>query len=163
MKTKLFVVLFLGLVFIVGQTACSRHHSKDDQTIGVGENDVEMNAAIAKARSSLSDFWEIYERREHGESDFSLKVKIHDEDKVEHFWIIGLKRKDGKIFGVINNDPDIVQNVKLGEKIEVNEADISDWLYMRDGKMVGNYTLRVLFKQMPKEEVEKYKRMLADP
>ena len=92
-----------------------------------------------------------------------MKVKIHDKDKVEHFWVGDLERKEGKILGTINNDPDIVQNVKLGERIKVNEADISDWLYMRDGKMVGNYTLRVLFKQMTKEEVEKYKQMLADP
>jgi len=34
---------------------------------------------------------------------------------------------------------------------------------LRNGKMVGNYTLRVLFKQMSKEEAEKYKQMLADP
>ena len=46
--------------------------------------------------------------------------------------------------------------------IPVPEDDISDWLYMQNGKMVGNYTLRVLFKQMSASEVEKYKAMLAD-
>jgi uncharacterized protein YegJ (DUF2314 family) len=34
---------------------------------------------------------------------------------------------------------------------------------MQNGKMVGNYTLRVLFKQMSVSEAEKYKAMLADP
>lgn len=122
-----------------------------------------MNAAIAKARDSLTNFWQAYEKRNHGESDFSLKVKILDKEKVEHFWVGDIERKDGKIFGTINNDPDTVQNVKLGDRLAVNEADISDWLYLQNGKMVGNYTLRVLFKQMPKEEVEKYEQMLADP
>jgi uncharacterized protein YegJ (DUF2314 family) len=162
-KTKLLVILCFGFVFVAGQTSCSRHQSKDDQTISVHEDDAEMNAAIAKARCSLTNFWQIYDKRDHGESDFSLKVKIHDKDKVEHFWVVDLQRRDAKIFGTINNDPDIVQNVRIGERIEVNEAEISDWLYMRDGKMVGNYTLRVLFKQMSKEDVEKYKQMLADP
>jgi len=122
-----------------------------------------MNAAIARARASLPDFWRVFEKRDRGETDFSLKVKITDKEKVEHFWVVDIERKDGKIFGIINNDPDIVQHVKLGDRITVNEADISDWLYLRNGKMVGNYTLRVLFKQMPKSEVEKYKQMLADP
>ena len=45
----------------------------------------------------------------------------------------------------------------------MNEPDISDWFYMSGGKMVGNYTLRVLFKKMPNNEVEKYKQMLAEP
>lgn len=151
------------MIVMANLTACSRHHSKNDQTTSVSSDDPEMNSAIAKARSSLPHFWQIYEKPELDESDFSLKVKITDGDKVEHFWVANLERKDGKILGTINNDPDIVQNVKLGDRITVNESAISDWLYMKNGKMVGNYTLRVLFKEMPKDEVEKYKQMLAEP
>jgi uncharacterized protein YegJ (DUF2314 family) len=144
-------------------TSCSSHRSTDDKTINVSADDPEMNAAIEKARSSLPGFWQIYDTRPNGESDFCLKVKITDKDQVEHFWVINIERKDGKIFGTINNDPDIVKNVKLGDRITVNEADISDWLYIRNEKMVGNYTLRVLLKTMPKDEVEQYKQKLADP
>jgi uncharacterized protein YegJ (DUF2314 family) len=163
MRTKLTVALICTFVAACSLTSCSRHNSKDDKTISVSGDDAEMNAAIAKARASLPDFWQVYEKREQGESDFSLKVKITDNGKIEHFWVVDIERKDGKITGTINNDPDIVHNVKLGDKITVNEPDISDWLYLRNGKMVGNYTLRVLFKQMSKEEVEKFKQMLADP
>ena len=92
-----------------------------------------------------------------------MKVKIADNGKIEHFWVVNLVRKDGVISGTINNDPDIVQNVKLGDKIPVIESDISDWLYLRNGKMIGNYTLRALFKEMSKSEVENYKLMMADP
>jgi len=163
MKTKSVIALACGLVVIGSLISCSRHQSNDDRTISVSSDDAEMNAAIARARASLPDFWRVFEKRDRGETDFSLKVKITDKEKVEHFWVVDIERKDGKIFGIINNDPDIVQHVKLGDRITVNEADISDWLYLRNGKMVGNYTLRVLFKQMPKSEVEKYKQMLADP
>ncbi len=151
-------------LFTVGNlTSCSRHHSEEDKIINVSSDDAEMNAAIAKARASLPDFWKVYGKPEHGESDFSLKVKINDKEQTEYFWVVDLDQRDGKIFGTINNDPDIVKNVKLGDRIAVNEPDISDWLYLRNGKMVGNYTLRALFKQMSKDEVEKYKQMLADP
>jgi len=63
----------------------------------------------------------------------------------------------------INNDPNTVANVKLGDRIEIPESDISDWLYMRDGKMVGNLTLKPLFREMPAAEVEQLKKMMADP
>ena len=120
--------------------SCSRHQSNDDITISVSNDDAEMNAAIAKARAALPDFWRVFEKRGQGETNFALKVRITDKEGVEHFWAVDIERKDGKIFGTINNDPDIVQNVKFGDRITVNDADISDWLYLRNGKMVGNYT-----------------------
>jgi len=163
MRTTLTVAIICTFVAACSLTSCSHHNSKDDKTIGVSGDDAEMNAAIAKARDSLPDFWQVYEKREQGESGFSLKVKITDNGKIEHFWVADVERKDGKITGTISNDPDIVHNVKLGDKITVNEPDISDWLYLRNGKMVGNYTLRALFKEMSKSEVEKYKQLLADP
>ena len=159
MKHTLHLGILLIAVLISAVTGCS----KQDTVISVTKDDPEMNAAIANARAALPQFWQTFEKREHGESDFALKVKITDPKGTEHFWLTDIERKDGKTLGTINNDPDIVRNVKLGDRIPIPEADISDWLYMRDGKMVGNYTIRVLFKEMPAEEVEKYKKMLADP
>ena len=153
----LFFVLLLPLL-----TSCSDYGSKD-KVISVAEDDPDMMAAIAKARGLLPQFWQVFDNREHGETNFCLKVKITDKDKAEHFWAVNIERKDDKIFGTINNDPEIVHNIKIGDRIWIPEDDISDWLYTRDGKMVGNYTLRVLFKQMSASEVEKYKAMLADP
>lgn len=163
MKTSSLVFLACAVFALASLSSCSRHQSTNDQTISVSADDADMNAAISKARATLPDFWQLYTKHEHGESDFSLKVKITDKDKVEYFWVSDIEQKDGKILGTINNDPDIVQNVKLGDRITVYEPDISDWLYMRNGKIVGNYTIRPLFKQMPANEVEKYKQMLADP
>ncbi len=136
---------------------------KQDRTIGVEENDPEMTAAIAKARETLPQFWQVFEKPEHGESGFALKVKITDPRGTEHFWATDIERRDGKVLGTINNDPNIVKSVKLGQRIEIPEADISDWLYLRDGKMVGNRTVRPLFKRMPPAEVEEVKRMMAEP
>ena len=65
--------------------------------------------------------------------------------------------------GTINNDPNIVASVKLGDRIEIPEADISDWLYMRGGKMVGNRTLVPLLKTMPAKEAEAYRKMMTEP
>ena len=47
--------------------------------------------------------------------------------------------------------------------MEIPEADISDWLYMRDDKMIGNQTVKPLFKQMSADEVKQLKSMMADP
>jgi uncharacterized protein YegJ (DUF2314 family) len=151
----------LGLLALVAAllTGCSGR----DTTISVKDDDPEMLAAIAKGRETLPQFWEVFDKAEHGEKEFALKVKITDKHGTEHFWATELERKDGKIMGTINNDPDIVSNVKLGDRITIPEADISDWLYMRDGKMYGNYTLRPLLKHMSATEAAQYRQMLAEP
>jgi uncharacterized protein YegJ (DUF2314 family) len=135
----------------------------DDPVVHVSEGDAEMAAAISQARQSLPHFWEVFEKPTRGEDHFALKVKITDEHGTEHFWANELQRQDGKISGTINNDPNIVKSVKLGDRIEITADDISDWMYMRDGKMVGNRTMVPLFKSMPPEEVEQFKSMMAEP
>jgi len=152
-------MLSLITVVLVVPPACS----KRDEVIGVASDDPEMTAAIAKARETLPQFWEVFDKRERGESEFALKVRITDKRGTEHFWATGIERRDGKTMGTINNDPNTVAGVRIGDRIEIPETDITDWLYMRDGKMVGNYTLKPLFRKMPPGEVERLKRMMADP
>ena len=158
MSRTSFTILIAGVSLAV-VTACS----KQDKVISVAGDDPAMVAAMARAHETLPQFWQVFEKREHGENEFSLKVKIKDKRGSEHFWVSELERHDGKTLGTINNDPDTVASVKLGQRIEIPEADISDWLYMRNGKMVGNETIRPLLKTMSKEEAETYKKMMADP
>ena len=156
--TRILCAALLAVTF----TSCKKKW-QGDHVINVESTDADMLAAIAKARETLPTFWQAFDHHEHGEERFALKVKITDSHGTEHFWLNNVERKDGKVFGTINNDADIVKSVKLDERIEILEPDISDWLFMRDDKMVGNYTLRVLFKQMPAEEVEKYKKLMVEP
>ena len=127
-----------------------------DQAVFVSSSDPEMNAAIKKARASLDSFWTKLANSAAGETDFSLKVAIKDGKKVEHFWVIGVKRDGDKISGTINNEPELVKNVAFGEHYEFTEDVISDWLYRRNGKMVGNETMRPLLKRMPEDAAAPY-------
>lgn len=159
MKRALNITRVIFSIAILSLAACS----KRDKVIHVDEDDTEMNAAIAKGRETLPHFWQVFEKRERGETDFALKVKIADGNGTEYFWANEIERRDGKVRGTINNDPNIVKSVKLGSRIEIPEADISDWMYMRDGKMIGNETLKPLLKQMPEEEARKLKSIMASP
>ena len=140
-------------------TACS----KRDKVVGVGDDDPEMAAAIAKARQTLPQFWQVFDKREHGESNFVLVVRITDKGRVEHFFVTDFERRDGKTMVTISNSPKIVASVKLGDRIEIPESDITDWHYMRDGKYVGMFTMKPRFKHMPPEHVEAFKRVITDP
>ena len=159
MKHALKRIFILVGVITLALTACS----KRDRVIDVGADDAEMNAAIAKARKMLPHFWQVLEKPERGESDFALKVKITDNNGTEHFWTIDIDKSGGKIMGTINNDPNVVETVKLGTRMEIPEADISDWMYVRDEKMIGNYTIVPLFREMSDDQVKHFKSIMADP
>jgi uncharacterized protein YegJ (DUF2314 family) len=98
----------------------------------------------------------------HG-TDFSVKAPIEDSGETEHFWLTDIVYRDGEFQGLIGNDPGMVTNVKLGQRWTIQKSEISDWMFMRDGKIHGNYTMRPLLKTMPEEEAQRFRSMLADP
>jgi len=139
-------------------TACS----KRDKGY-VEDNDPEMAAAIAKAQETLPQFWQVFDKRERGESNFVLVVRITDKGRIEHFHTTDFEHRDGKTMVTISNKPNIVASVKLGDRIEIPAADITDWSYMRDGKYVGMATIKPRFKHMPTAQVEGFKQVMTDP
>jgi uncharacterized protein YegJ (DUF2314 family) len=142
---------------------CSACAQPGDPVYSVSSDDAEMQVAIASAREQLPRFWQAVDASASGDSDFALKVAITDSHATEHFWVTDIERDGGRTFGVIANEPNAVRSVRLGERIEVSPDQISDWLFMRDGRMVGNYTLRVMLDRMPMHEADALRAMLADP
>ncbi len=125
----------------------------------VADSDPEMAAAIAKAQETLPQFWQVFDTREHGESDFILVVRITDKGRIEHFVITDFERRDGKTMVTIRSDPKVVSSVKRGDRIEIPAADITDWRYVRDGKEVGMRTVKILLKHMPADQVQALEKL----
>lgn len=84
------------------------------------------------------------------------------EPTASYFWLTDVSFQDGSFEGVIGNEPGVVKNVKLGQKWSIEKAAISDWMFLRDEEMHGNYTLRPLLKTMPKAEADRYRAILAE-
>ncbi len=162
MPTRLLPVagsLLLALAFLGG--GCSG--SESDPTYRIEAGNPEMEAAFAKGRATLSDFWKVLAHPTSGESDFSVKVPLRQNGRTEYFWIVDPTRGDGVVRGQIGNDPEFVKRVKLGETVEFKESEIVDWMYLRAGKMHGNYTLRPLMKSMDAKERAELEQVLAEP
>ena len=124
-------------------------------------NEEEMNRAIEAARSTFDAFLNRFKNPQPGDEDFNIKVKIEDAHGTEYFWLGDLRLDSEPYQGVIGNDPGIVRNVKFGQQYSFSRADISDWMYMSNGVMQGNYTLRVILKSMPDDEAEEIKKTIG--
>lgn len=133
--------------------------AQSDKITFVEKDDPAMLRAFEKARATLDEFLSRAESPAPGESGFAVKVAVKQNDETEYFWITPFNRKGDRFSGEINNEPQSVTNVKLGQNFEFSRADIYDWTYM-DAKdsMKGNFTSCALLTHEPPEQATEFKR-----
>jgi uncharacterized protein YegJ (DUF2314 family) len=153
------VIALSGLCLVGSSLGCQQ--KMPETLVQGGYDQKEMDDAIALARSTTQKF--IEELQNPKGNSHSVKAPITDNGETEHFWLTDVTYKDGVFNGKIGNEPGMVTNVKIGQDWQINQADISDWMYFRDGKMYGNYTARPLMKAMPEAERKLLESMLAEP
>jgi uncharacterized protein YegJ (DUF2314 family) len=118
----------------------------------VGDNDKQMDRAVENAQRTLGFFMAALREKKPGDTEFEIKKGFVDGDKVEHVWIRGVTF-DGKNFhGKVDNEPVDVSNVHDGQRVTVAPQDIDDWMFLKDGKLIGAYTTRVLYARLTPEQ-----------
>ena len=140
-----------------------------DAVVNVPKGDPEMAAAFAKARASLGGFLEKLRHPPAGTENFSVKVGFSDaangsgyaivnpgagSDKVEYFWMVGIKETASGFTAAIGNGPEIVKSVREGQVVAFQRAQIADWMYFEGGKIKGNYTMCPLLSRMGEAEAQ---------
>lgn len=147
---------WFGMLAVVALAlgGCSKKHPAEKVTYVAGE-DPNMNAAIEKARGSVNKFIAALKSPKAGQSSFSVKASFTDGVNTEHMWLAPVTFDGTKFTGIVNNEPDRVKSVKMGQKVTVAPDQISDWMYIENRKLVGGETLRVLRAGLtPKERAE---------
>ena len=128
-----------------------------DDVISVTADDPEMLHAFSKARETLGSFLRLVESKDRRVDTPSVKVKIEDDGKVEYFWIADLAVTGTNFSGNIDNDPDTVHSVKLGQRITFTKSQIYDWTYVdsTSQRTIGNFTAcALLTHESPKDAAE---------
>lgn len=121
----------------------------------VADEDPQMNAAIKKARSTLVKFIVALKKPKRGQSLFAIKKMFTDDGYSEHIWLSSVTYDGTTFTGVVDNKPEQLKSIKVGQKVTVAPDEISDWMYVDKRKLVGGETLRVLRNTLtPSEQVE---------
>jgi uncharacterized protein YegJ (DUF2314 family) len=135
--------LALFVVLVVALAGCGKKHAADKVTY-VADDDPAMNTAMEKARSTVATFITALKSPKAGQSSFSVKMAFTDGGNTEHMWLTPVTFDGTNFQGAVNNEPEKVKTVKLGQRATVARDKISDWMYVENGKLVGGETLRVL-------------------
>lgn len=130
--------------------------------VRVPTGDEEMKCAIERARKELPSVLARFVSGELNDCLFTVKVAVREQNVVEHVWL-SVTTFDGNQFsGILDSDLKDLKQVSKGDRITAGMEDVTDWGYVRDGKMFGNYTLRVLLPHMSPEVAEKYRAAFAE-
>lgn len=122
----------------------------------VEDNDKQFNRATEHAQRSLGFFMAALKAKKPGDSGFEIKKAFVDGDNVEHLWINDVTYDGQSFHGKINNNPIDVKNVRLGQSVTVAPKDVTDWMFVKDGKLIGGYTTRVFYARLSPDERAKF-------
>jgi uncharacterized protein YegJ (DUF2314 family) len=121
-----------------------------------------MNWAMEKAKFTMHYFKKCLAHPKEGQVYFSIKARIEDLGKIEHIWLMDPSFDlDGNIYGVIGNEPIDVKNVKLDQKIGITFDNVSDWMIIENGRLIGGYTIRAIRDRLTENEITNFDKSLG--
>lgn len=122
------------------------------------EADQDMLSAFQKAQETFNYFWRElsweYRRIIPGLDLACVKVAFTEETidpkkpLVEHMWINEVGFDGDFVSGILVNNPNSLSNVKNGDFIEVPLTQVSDWLFVSQGKTYGGFTIQLMRSKM---------------
>ena len=151
---KTLAVLLLAAFMLAG---CE----KPQETASTEFDKAEMAQAVAEAQATFDEFLARARNPQPGDEAFNVKVKLSNGKNTEHLWVGDLKLDKEPYEGKLTMDAEILNDVKAGYLCRFVRAEVTDWMYMSNGKMQGNRTLRVLMKSMPPEKAADLKQKLG--
>jgi uncharacterized protein YegJ (DUF2314 family) len=128
-------------------------NSSNAAVIGASGDDPEMMAATAEAKKTWPEFVKAFRNKPENSENFAAKFPFDAPDQKEFMWVEVVSINGDTVVGRLGNDPVWVKDLKLGDEVKMKVSQLSDWMYVKDGEIVGGYTVKVLMdKQKQKNE-----------
>jgi len=112
--------------------------------INVDGEDPRMIRAVAEARKRWPEFVSAFQSDLAKDKPFIIKAEFREGDKSEFMWVSVKTIEANRIYGVLENSPLELKNVKEGQEVAVQLSSLNDWMYSKDGEPVGGFTLQII-------------------
>lgn len=123
----------------------------------VNDDDMQLEHAVRHARRTVGQFITALRNPPANTRDFQVKkLFVAKDGTAEHIWLADVKFVGNRFVGVIDNRPGKITGLKLGDKASVNPDEVTDWSYVENGKLIGGYTIRVLYAEMSSDEKQQF-------
>jgi uncharacterized protein YegJ (DUF2314 family) len=152
---KKVILIYLSTIFTScsGQQVNTEKKTLVNTVITIGAEDKEMLNAIKTAKKTFSEFEKAMKSGNPNFKNFTLKKPYKSDKGDEYLWIksVMFYAKKNRYVGIIADAPLYTNEVKYDEIVEIDEDEISDWMYFENNVVRGGYTLRLLRSRMSVE------------
>ncbi|MDR2501581.1 MAG: DUF2314 domain-containing protein [Treponema sp.] len=144
-------IVYLLLAFGLG--SCGKDAERGNYTLPVEEIDAELGRAILEAHQTFPAFIRKLQHPEPGETRFQVKYPFSADPgsgfRYEHLWLGDITYQSGRYYGTLLNQPRYVSGLKAGDRLPFWGDAITDWMYRKDGMLVGGRTIKYLIERIP--------------
>ncbi|MBV8970077.1 MAG: DUF2314 domain-containing protein [Verrucomicrobia bacterium] len=134
------------------------HKSKGKADYAVSNNDEAMRQATESARKTVNQFITAVKNPRPGQTDFEVLKPCVEGVEVEHIWLSDVKVVGNRFQGTVDNAPRKATRLHEGQVCSVNPDEITDWLFIENGKLVGGYTVRAHYKLLSPADKAEFKQ-----
>ena len=114
-----------------------------DRIYDFSASDERMRTAIEQARRTLRDFFEAFAEPKPNQESFLLKVLFESQGKNEHIWVADINASVFPLEGTVANEPEL-PSLTFMQRTSFHPSQITDWMYIEDGYLVGGFTTRAI-------------------
>jgi len=160
------VIILCLLLF----SSCEEQYYERSETIQLDQTEIELQRIAENARSTLSSFFRHlanYNRRggtRAQEHSFFVKYNFaadeYNDIEMEQVWLTGIHFRNGNFYGRLVNSPHHLSGIKKGDTVIITIDLITDWMYIREGKIIGGYSIKYLLEKIPEEQRSEDQREL---
>ena len=122
--------------------------------VQVYQDDMEIARIAEDARNTLPVFFRYLTTSGGGKNCYVKYPFLADEDSGidrEQIWLTGIQFSNGKYFGVLANAPRHLSGMKRGDRVIFDIDAITDWMYVRGGKIIGGESIKYLLEKTPED------------
>ena len=126
------------------------------ETVQAGHTDDKIVRIAEDARNTLPIFFRHLTGPGKGEHSFSVKYPFRADDNsgidMEHIWLTGIRFKNGQYYGILAGAPRYLGGMKKGDTVAFSADSITDWMYIRDDRIIGGYSIKYLLEKIPEDQ-----------
>jgi uncharacterized protein YegJ (DUF2314 family) len=133
-----------GMYKMIGET----FGAEPEKVTSLKADDPDILAAAARARADLAKLRPHFAQGVPLGERLTIKAKFTEDEEVEWMWVDVVAFKGDSLSGTLANTPELVTNVREGQKVKVKLADVGDYLHeTKDGTRSGGYSIEVMKKR----------------
>ncbi len=138
------VAMLMCVSAAITSSACERAAPTSSVVARVNSKNAQLDRATAIAQARLDEFIAVLQDHELEKHGFTILTHFTTPDgESVDIWVGAEAFADDQFTGIVDDKPEEVTTIKLGDTVTIARGDVFDWMYLDHDTLVGGWTVRV--------------------